>query len=88
MRFLCFVHLLKRCDYVFFTTLFLFIFVPAFPLARVAGAAALGELEIPHGQQQFEIVLLAPHKDGTKQNRRCSHFTWALDDRWVAFPWV
>jgi len=44
-----------------------FIFMPAFPLVRVAGAAALGGLEIPHGQQKFHIVLVAPHQDGTKQ---------------------
>jgi len=28
-------------------------------------AAALGGLEIPHGQQQSLIVHLAPHQDGT-----------------------
>jgi len=39
----------------------LLIFVPYFPLGRVAGAAAVEELEIPHDQQQSEIVLLAPH---------------------------
>jgi len=37
------------------------IFMPAFPLWRVAGAAALGGLGIPHGQQHFQIILLAPH---------------------------
>jgi len=35
----------------------------------------LGGPEIPHDQQQFQIVLLAPHQDGTKQSRRCSHAT-------------
>jgi len=30
------------------------------------GAAALG-LEIPHGQQQFQVILLAPHQDRTGQ---------------------
>jgi len=40
------------------------------------------ELEIPHGQQQFQVILLASHQDGTKQGRRCSHATW------VAFPCV
>jgi len=34
-----------------------FIFVPAFPLGRGAGAAALGGLGIPHGQQEFQIIL-------------------------------
>jgi len=62
-----------------------FIFVSAFPLERVAGAAALGGPEIPHDQQQSHIVMLAPHQDGTKQGRRCSHAT--LDDLWAAFPW-
>jgi len=42
----------------------------AFPFGRVAGAAALGGLDIPHVQQQLQIVLLAPHQDGTKQGWR------------------
>jgi len=45
-----------------------------FPLGRVAGATTT-ELDIFHGQQQFQVVLLAPHQDGTKQGRRCSHST-------------
>jgi len=52
-----------------------FIFMPDFPLRRVAGETSTGELGIPHGQQQFQIVLLAPHQDGTKQGRRCSYST-------------
>jgi len=44
----------------------------AFPLGRVAGAISI-ELGKPHGQQQFQIDLLAPHQDGTKQGRRCSY---------------
>jgi len=59
--------------------------MPAFRVGRVAWATALGGLGIPHGQQQFQIVLLAPHQDGTK---RCSHSTWSLDDLWAAFSWV
>jgi len=66
----------------------LLIFVPALPSGRVAGAAALGGLEIPHDQQQFQIVLLAPHQDGTKKGQRCSHPTWSLDELWAAFLWV
>ena len=62
-----------------------FFFMPDFPPGRVAGAAFTGELGMPHGQQQFWIVLLAPHQDGTKQGRRCSYLTQALDDIWVAF---
>jgi len=54
-----------------------------YPLGRVAG-----EHPQENGQQQFEIVLLAPHQDGTKQGRRRSYSTQALDDIWVAFPWV
>jgi len=52
-----------------------FIFMPAFPLGRVAGATTLRGRGIPHGQQQFQTVLMAPHQDGTKQGRRCSHST-------------
>jgi len=47
----------------------------AFRLGEVAGATALGELGIPHSQQQFQIVLLAPREDETKQGRRCSYST-------------
>jgi len=61
-----------------------FIFVPTYPLERVAGAASLGGLEIPHDQQQSQIVLFIPHQDGTKQGWRCSHSTWSLGDQWVA----
>jgi len=52
-----------------------FLCMPGFPLRRVAGATSTGELVIPHGQQQFQIVLLAPHQDGTKQGRRCNYTT-------------
>jgi len=37
----------------------------------------------PHGFQQPLIVLLAPHQDGTKQGRRCSHVTWSLVNLWA-----
>jgi len=63
-----------------YTLIHLLIFVPAFPLGRVAGAATLGGFEKPHDQQQFQTVLLAPHQDGTKQGQRCSHTTWSLDE--------
>jgi len=52
------------------------------------GAAPLGWPEIPHDQQHSRIVLLAPHQDGTKQGRWCSHTTWSLDELWAAFPWM
>jgi len=41
-----------------------FIFMLTFPLGRIAGAAAaaLEGLGTHHGQQQFQIVLLAPHQ--------------------------
>jgi len=48
--------------------------MPAFPLGG-RGAEALGRLGIPHGQQQFQIVLLAPHRDETKQGGRYGHST-------------
>ena len=59
-----------------------------FPLGRVAGATDLGGLEIPHGQQQFQVVLLGPHQDGTKQSYRCSHSTSTFADLWADLPWV
>ena len=65
-----------------------FVFKPDFPLGRVAGATFIGQLEASHGQQQFQIVLLVPHQNGTKQGRKCNYSTQALDDIWVAFPWV
>jgi len=65
-----------------------FIFMPDFPLGMVAGATSIGELGIPHGQQQFQIVLLAPHQYGTNQGWRCCYSTYALDHIWVAFSWV
>ena len=62
--------------------------MPAFPLWRIAGATAPGGLGKPHGQQQFQIVLLAPRQGWTKQGRRCNNSTYALDDPWAAFPCV
>jgi len=50
------------------------------PLERVAGAATPEGLEIPHGQQQSQVVLLDPDQDGTKQGRRCNHASWLLVD--------
>jgi len=61
---------------------------PTVPLGRVAEAAVVGGLEIPQAQQQFQIILLFPHRDEPKQGWRCSHSTWSLDDPWVAFPCV
>jgi len=61
-------------DLIFYS----FIFTSAFPLGRVVGAAALEGLEISHGLQQFLIVLLAPHQNGTKQRRRFNHSTWSM----------
>jgi len=56
--------------------------MPTFSLGRLAGAAVLGGFGIPHGQQKFHIVLLAPHQDQTKQGRRCSHFTYCIGLQW------
>jgi len=54
--------------------------MPDFSLGRVAGAAALGGLEIPLGFLQVLMVLLAPHQDGTKQGPRSNHSTCFLVD--------
>ena len=64
------------------------IFIPAFTLRIAAGQQPYGELKIPHGQEQFQMVLLARNQDGTKQGRRCSNSTWSVDDFWAAFSWV
>jgi len=45
------------------TVIYYFIFVKAFHLGRVAWATTLGKLEIPHGLQQPQIVLVAPYQD-------------------------
>jgi len=66
----------------------IFIFVPAFPLGRVAGPAAIAGLKIPHSQQQSQIVLLAPHQDETKQGWRYNYSTWFMGELLVALPWV
>jgi len=39
------------------------------------GATSIGGRGRPHSQQQFQIVLLAPHQDETKQGRRFSYST-------------
>ena len=67
------VHYALSLEYWFFP----YIFLPTFPLGRVEEAAALWGLEIPHEQQQSQIVLLAQHQDGTQQSRRCNHSTWS-----------
>jgi len=46
-----------------------------FQIERVAGATSIRQLRIPPSQQQFQIVLLVPHRNGTKQGRRCSYST-------------
>jgi len=52
----------------------------AIHLGMVAGAAEFSGLEIPHGQHQAQVVLLAPHQGGTEQGGRCSHPHCPLDD--------
>jgi len=59
-------NLYSNASFIHFLTRF-------FSLERVAGAAGLGGPEIP--RDQFQIVLLAPRKNGTKQGRRCNHAT-------------
>ena len=61
---------------------------PLFLSGETRGLAALGGPKIPRDQQKSQIVLLAPHQDGTKQGRRCSHATWSLDKLCADFPWV
>jgi len=63
-----------------------FIFMPAFP--HWEGRRGNGPWNTSRSTAQFQIVLLAPHQDRTKEGRRCSHSTWSLDDIWVVFPWV
>jgi len=46
---------------------------PELPLGWVAGAAALGELKIPHGQHQSIIIPIAPHQK-TKQGQTVAPF--------------
>jgi len=70
------------------TPFHIFIFMPALPLRRITGIAALGGLETPHDFQKSLIVLLAPHPEGITQGRRCSHTIWSLDDIWATFSWV
>jgi len=59
-----FSKILKLTPYSCFYS---FIVMPAFPLRRVAGAAATRGLEVPRSFQQSLIVLLAPHQDGTNE---------------------
>jgi len=44
-------------------------------MGRVTEAAALRRLEIPHGQQQYQIVLLAPHQDVGDEVTSCGPWT-------------
>ena len=62
-----------------YTLIHLLIIVPGFLLGGIAGAAALGGPEIPHDQQQSQIVLLAPHQDRTRQGWRCTHAPSSLN---------
>ena len=73
---------------MYWASFFSFIFLPTFPLERVAEAVDQGGLEIPQGQQQSQIVLLAQHQEGTKQGRKCYHSTWSLDVLLAVFPGV
>jgi len=52
-----------------------FIFVPTFPLRRMAVTAVLGGLEIPHGQHQSQKFCCLHTNTGSKQGWRCSHST-------------
>ena len=61
-----------------------FIFMSAFP-HREGHKGNSRRIGILHSQQQFQIVLLAPHQDGTKQVWICSHSTLVLYVFWAAF---
>jgi len=56
--------------------------------ARFSSGEGRGDSSSKRTQQQSQIVLFAPHQDGTKQGWRCSHATWSLDELWAAFPWL
>ena len=83
-RLICALSCIEPRTFVFFS----FIFLPTYPLGRVARAAAQRGLEIPHGQQQPQTILLAQPQDGTMKGRRCKHSTWFLGDLLAAFPCV
>ena len=50
----------------------------AFPLENVAWTATSGEFEIPLGQQQLQMVLLASHQDESNLGRIGNHSTWSF----------
>jgi len=50
-----------------------FIFIPAFPLLRVLGAAVLWGLTISVNSNLWQFQSIAPYENGIKQGRRCSH---------------
>ena len=37
-------------------------------------------------QQLFQVILVGPYQEGTKQDRKCSDSTRFLDGLWVAIP--
>jgi len=55
-----------------------------FSSQKCRGPTALVGIEIAHGFQQSQIVMLAPHRGWTKQGRRYNHATSSLDDHWSA----
>jgi len=60
------------------------IYIPSFPM----GGSGQPYRRILHSQQQLHRVVLAPDQDGTKQDRRCIHATWFLDDLWGTLLWL
>jgi len=71
---------LARCFWVArFVQLRSFVRSRLFPYSHSLWVGSRGQhslgLEIPHSQQQFQTVLLAPHQDGTKQGRRYKYST-------------
>jgi len=71
---------IKNLSYIHFHT--------RFSYGEGRGGSSPRKLEIPHGFQQSQIVLLHPHQGGTKTGRISNHNIWFLDCLWAAFPWV
>ena len=52
------------------------------------GAAALGGVKIPRDQERSQIGSESAHRDGARRGLGCSHYTWSLNNLWVASPWT
>jgi len=63
------------------------IFMPAFPLRRSRGSSPRWTQNTSRSRAISDSSDSA-HWDGARRGRGCSHYTWSLDDLWVASPWV